>query len=150
MSDLGQYVDHQRWLMNNGMVNDHIKNQLFTYGAIVHKDIKAVDLSLNVKGKTVGYKLYVLPKLIKKIKKLEKLSTSNSLFSLWRLKRMLEQMKKDEERLDFANILNKFVSDFCGVGWSATIEVLNYDEYSEGNSEKERSKPNSEEDQSTD
>ena len=109
--DINEYVDHQRWLMNSGLLDDTIKNQLFTYGAIVHKDIKAVDMSIDVTTKVISYKLFIDKKLSKKIEKLNKLSTSNSLFSLWRLKRMLVQMKKEDERLDFANILNKLLFD---------------------------------------
>lgn len=124
---LSEYIDNQRWLMNNGLLNDSIKNQLFMYGSIVHKEVQAVELAVNVERKIVEYQVYVHSSLLKKINKYKELSTSNSLFGLWRFKRML----KKEGNLNFEGILVRFVKDFCGPKWNTTVKVLDIDEYIE-------------------
>ena len=44
---------------------------------------------------------------------------------MWLFKRFL----KKEGSLDFQSILNKFVKDFCGPKWSASVNVVDYDNY---------------------
>lgn len=122
---LAEYIDNQRWLMNNGLLNDAIKNQLFMYGSIVHKEVQAVELAIDVEKKLVSYKIYITPSLLKKVNKYKELSTSKSLFGLWRFKRLLQK----EGNLNFSNILNRFVKDFCGPKWITEVEILNSDEY---------------------
>ena len=125
---LMEYIDHQRWLLNNGMLNDNIKNQLFMYGSIVHKDTKAVELSIDVDNKKIIYHVYVDRSLLKKINKYNKLSKSNNIFGLWRFKRFL----KKHGNLNFQHILSNFVKDFCGPKWEATVNVVSYDTYKDG------------------
>ena len=73
---LAELVDHSRWLMNNGLANDVIKNQLMAYGAIAHPDVAAVELTMDMEGKTISYTLYVDSQLLKKINKFKELSKS--------------------------------------------------------------------------
>jgi hypothetical protein len=114
--------------MNNGLISDSVKNQLFFCGSIVHKDVQAVELEIRPESRLVEYKIYVNKDLISKIEKYKKLSTSTSLFGLWRFKRLLKQ----EGSLEFQAVLNKFVIDFCGVSWRATVEVLDFASYIDG------------------
>lgn len=120
-------VDHHRWLLNHGVANDMIKNQLFMYGSLVHKEIQAVDLALDVDKKNVTYKVYAKPSLIEKINKFNVLRTKNSIISLFFLNRLI----KKEGNLDFNMVINRFISDYCGKGWTASIEVLDINSYSE-------------------
>jgi hypothetical protein len=122
---LAEFIDQQRWLMNNGLISDSVKNQLFFCGSIVHKDVQAVELNINTDSKLVEYKIYVNQDLIQKIEKYKKLSTATSLFGLWRFKRLL----KNEGSLDFQSILNKFVIDFCGSKWRTTVDILDFANY---------------------
>lgn len=122
---LSEFIDQQRWLMNNGLISDSVKNQLFFCGSIVHKDVRAVELDIKPDSKLVEYTIYVDKDLIKKINKYRALSTSTSLFGLWKFKRFL----KKEGSLEFQAILTKFVGDFCGQGWQTTVEVVDFDKY---------------------
>jgi hypothetical protein len=125
---LAEFIDQQRWLMNNGLISDSVKNQLFFCGSIVHKDVQAVELEIRPESRLVEYKIYVNKDLISKIAKYKALSTSTSLFGLWRFKRLLKQ----EGSLEFQSVLNKFVIDFCGASWRATVEVLDFANYIDG------------------
>jgi hypothetical protein len=125
--NLEEYLDHSRWAMNNGIVSDNVKNQLFVYGSIVHKEIQAVELFLDQDKKTVQYTLYVEKALLEKINNYNILSKSTSLFRMWRFKRLLQK----EGSLDFQQILNNFVKDFCGPKWNATVNVVDFNTYVE-------------------
>lgn len=125
---LEEYVDQRRWLLNNGFVTDDVKNQLFFCGSIAHKEVQAVELDLEPEARKVKYKIYVNTDLIKKIAKYYALSKSTSLFGMWRFKRFL----KKEGALDFNQILNKLVRDFCGPTWSANVEIVDFNTYVDG------------------
>ena len=132
---LAEYIDTQRWLMNNGLISDSVKNQLFFCGSIVHKEVQAVELDIEVETKTVKYRIYVTNSLIGKINKYKALSAATSAFGMWRFARFL----KKEGSMDFQQMLNKFVVDFCGPKWSTTVEVISFDKYVEGIGEQSES-----------
>lgn len=125
---LYRILDQQRWLMNNGLLNDMHKDQLYMYGAIVHKDVNAVELDIDVEKKTISYYLYVEGSLIKKISKFKKLSKSTGLFNMWRFKRMLEK----DGNLNLGAIIGRFVKDYCGPNWSSSVKIMNIKEYEDG------------------
>lgn len=127
-TNLEEYVDQRRWLLNNGLITDDVKNQLFFCGSIVHKDVQAVEVEIVPETKLVQYKIYVDQDLIKKIGEYQVLSKSTTLFGMWRFKRFL----KREGALDFQQILTKFVKDFCGTKWSVSVEIVDFNSYVEG------------------
>ena len=120
-----QSVDHCRWLMNSGLANDTIKNQLITYGAITHPDIQAVELTVDFENKTVFYRLYIDSKLLNKVDKFKELSKATKFWGLYKFKRLL----KKEGNLNFNSILDKFIKDYCGLQWKAEVDILNLSEY---------------------
>ena len=124
---LSEYIDQHRWLLNNGLVSDNVKNQLFFYGSIVHKDVQAVDLQIKPEDKLIEYKIFVDKDLLSKIDKYKKLSAAKSLFDMWRFKRFL----RNEGSLDFQSMLGTFVADFCGPKWTTRVSVLDFDSYVE-------------------
>lgn len=126
--NLEEYVDQRRWLLNNGLITDDVKNQLFFCGSIVHKDVQAVEVEIIPETKLVQYRIYVDQDLIKKIGQYFVLSKSTSLFGMWRFKRFL----KKEGALDFQQILNKFVKDFCGQKWNVAVDIVDFNSYVEG------------------
>lgn len=126
--NLEEYVDQRRWLLNNGLITDDVKNQLFFCGSIVHKDVQAVEVDIVVESKLVKYKIYVDKDLINKISEYHVLSKSTTLFGMWRFKRLL----KKEGSLDFQQVLNNFVRDFCGPKWSVSVETVDFSTYVEG------------------
>lgn len=123
--ELAEYIDQQRWLLNNGLVTDDVKNQLFFCGSIVHRDVQAVEMDLEPDNRFVNYKIYVNKDLIKKIDTYKELSSATGLIGMWRFKRLL----KKEGSLDFQKVLSKFVSDFCGSKWTTTVEVIDFNKY---------------------
>lgn len=124
-NEIVRMIDHDRWLLNNGLISDAVKNQLFFCGTIVHKDVQAVELKIQPENKLVEYKIYVTPSLAAKILKYEELSTSTTIFGMWRFKRLL----KKEGCLDFQKLLSSFVADYCGPKWKVTVEVFNFSDY---------------------
>ena len=126
--NIAELIDHSRWLMNNGLANDVIKNQLMAYGAIAHPEIAAVELSMDMEKRSVYYQLYVDSKLLKKINRFKELSESEGFWGLLFYKRMIKQ----EGNLHLDRILDKFIKDYCGATWSATTTVLDISEYHNG------------------
>ncbi len=124
-TNVTEIMDSDRWLLNNGLVSDNVKNQLFFCGSIVHKDVQAVEVRVTPEKKLVDYIIYVTPGLLTKIAQYQKLSSSKSIFGLWRFKRLL----KREGCLDFKRVLNSFVTDYCGPGWITQASILNFDSY---------------------
>ena len=125
--NLEEYVDQHRWLLNNGLVTEEVKNQLFFCGSIAHKDIAAVEVKIEAEKKIVEYTIYVNKDLLDKIKKYEIFSKSDSLFDLWRFKRLL----KKEGSLDFKQVLGSFVKDFCGPKWQTQVKTVDFSNYVE-------------------
>ena len=124
-ADIAKLMDSDRWLLNNGLVSDNVKNQLFFCGSIVHKDVSAVEIRIRPETRLVDYIIYVPPELIRKIAKYNKLSVSKSVFGMWRYKRLLKQ----EGCLDYQKILNSFVTDYCGPKWAAKASIISFDSY---------------------
>ena len=125
---LSEYLDQSRWLLNNGMANDQVKNQLFMFGSIVHKDVQAIELAIVPETKQVKYQIFFKDEILKKLDKFKALSTRTDMIGLWLFKRFL----KKEGNLNLTGILNKFVKEFCGPKWSAVVEVANFDQYFDG------------------
>lgn len=125
--DLNDHLDHQRWLINNGFINDLHKDTLFMYGSVVHKDVKSVECQIDKDKKLVEYIAFVDAGLLKKIAKFETLKKSDSAWDLWSLKRML----KKEGNLNLNFIVDKFVKDYCGPSWRATLTMKDVSTYNE-------------------
>lgn len=123
--ELLKKVDHKRWLMNNQLFDDTIKNDLFFYGSISHPAVKAVEFRIDAEKKTVTYDIYLMEKDFKLTQKFLKLSKSNSFIGLWRYKNMLRKYGT----LDPSKHVNAAIKDFCGASWSATANVKSFDEY---------------------
>jgi hypothetical protein len=123
--ELEQFLDQERWLLNNGLLTDSVKNQLFFCGSIVHTDVQAVELDIHPEKKVVEYTIYVDKQLLNKIEIYKKLSTATSLYGMWKFKRFL----KKNGALDLPQILNKFVTDYCGPKWVANVTVADFDVY---------------------
>lgn len=124
-NQLAEYIDQQRWLLNNGLVPDSVKNQLFFYGSIVHKDVQAVEVAIHAEEKNVEYTIYFKKDMLKKISKHKELSTATSLFGMWQFKRFL----KKEGSMNFHNMLNQFVQQFCGPKWTTKLTIADFDVY---------------------
>jgi hypothetical protein len=123
-----EHLDHQRWLMNNGLLNDLHKDTLYLYGTLVHKDVLAVELSIDIEHKLLEYIIYVSPALLKSCMLYSRLQTTDSIIGLWRLKRLL----KKKGNLNFMAILSGFVKDYCGPKWNVKLEIKDFGSYEDG------------------
>lgn len=122
---LEEYLDHQRWLMNNGLFSDSAKDNIYLYGTLVHKDIQAVHSILDPDKCVVHYTLYAETRLLEIVAKYERLVKSTGIWDMWRLKRLL----KKEGNLDFKSLLEHFVRDFCGKKWRVELKLENVSAY---------------------
>ena len=133
--ELLKYVDMQRWLMNSGLFTQSMKNQLFAYGSLVDSAVQAVELDIVIETQTLKYTIYVPTATLKLLEKYKRLSTATSFIGLWRFKRFL--LKHGD--LNYRNILQGFVSDFCGPKWNIDITVLDIKQYNEEQNEARKS-----------
>ena len=124
-AQLLEQLDQHRWLLNNGLVTDGVKNQLFVFGSVVHKQIQAVEMDIDVEKKLVIYRLYADKELLKKIDLFKQLSKSDGIIGLWRFKRLL----KKEGTLEFKKVIDRFVGDYCGPKWSTEVSVIDFADY---------------------
>lgn len=132
--EINDHVDHQRWLLEHGFINDLHKDNLYMYGAIAHKDIKGLQLDIDVSNKIVTYSIYCDTSLLGKIDKYKRLSQSKGILGLWRFKRLL----KKEGNLNFKFLLNTFVKDYCGPKWQVKLNLEDYENYEDGFKEQEQ------------
>lgn len=125
MKDVNEYIDQHRWLLNNGLITDSAKNNLYLYGAILNKSIYAVELSVNTDAKSLIYTLYVSKKLFTAYNRYNGLKLEKSILGLWRLKRLL----KSNGNLEFEKMLSVFVKTYCGPNWQVQVHVKEKSEY---------------------
>jgi hypothetical protein len=125
--ELLEQLDQHRWLLNNGLITDGVKNQLFVFGSVVHKQIQAVEMDIEVEKRLIKYRLYADADLLKKIDLFRKLSKSDGIIGLWRFKRLL----KKEGSLEFKRVIDRFVGDYCGPKWSTEVAVIDFADYLE-------------------
>lgn len=111
--------DLNRWLINNGLVNDMAKDNLYLFGAILHIDIMHVELAIDMNTKCVSYTLYTTPSLKKTWNLFNHLREQDDRLSLWRLRRIL----KKHGNLDFYIMLSSMVKDFCGSNWNTKLKI---------------------------
>lgn len=114
-----QLIDHKRWLLNNGLADNGIKNDLFMYGAVCHPKVKAVNLDVDFLKKSVYYDLYFDKSTLERIGKFKKLAENDTIFNLWRLRRMV----KKYGNLHVEQILRNFIGDYAGPNWSTDIRL---------------------------
>lgn len=124
-NDVYEHVDQHRWLLNNGLFTDQTKDTLYLYGAIVNKNITAVEASINSNTKTIKYTLYAPTFLIRDYNRYKELKGASSIFGMWKLKRLL----KRHGNLEFLKILSSFVKTYCGPAWSVDLEIKESSEY---------------------
>lgn len=126
-SNINEHLNVQRWLINNNLINDLHKDNIFMYGSLLHKEVRALEVSIDVEARKVAYQLYLPTKVINKVDKMAALSSSQSIIGLWRYKRML----KKEGNLNFTLIASKFIKDYLGPQWTAEVVVKDVATYNE-------------------
>lgn len=120
-------LDHQRWLINNGLFTPTAKNNLYAYGSLIHTDVQAVDLSIDIINKTFTYTVYIPKYLLKAKTNIDYLRSKKTLWSLWKLRSLVRKYGN----LDFYPILLNFIHDYCGPAWKVNLIVDNINNYKE-------------------
>lgn len=133
MDNVSDHLDHQRWLIDNGFINDLHKDSLYLYGSLVHKDVKAVYCCVDVQTKLVKYEIYLDSKTLKKYNKFnqfvsKQLSKDSGIIDMWLFKRFI----KNNGSFDFKNILDNFVKSYLNKAWSTELQIKHIDDYEEG------------------
>ncbi len=131
------HIDQQRWMLNHGLVNDLHKDTLYLYGTLIHKDVKAVELKIDVENKVLHYEVYVDDSLMRKLNLYKRLFGTTSIIGLWRLRRLLRK----EGNLNLMGILNNFVKDYCGPKWNVKLYIKDFKRYEDGFKEAQSSPP---------
>lgn len=125
-------VDHQRWLINNGLANDMLKDNLYLFGIYLHPGIQDALVSIDFNDKVITYQIYVNKYLLNDFNKYKKLLASTGKLNTIRLKRLWRkhfENKKDPARLDIDTIINSHVKSLCGPNWSTSVKILPYSQY---------------------
>lgn len=120
-------LDHQRWLMNNGMFTESAKNNLYMYGSLVHTEVQAVALAIDPIKRELNYVIYFTSSTLSIKNKLDKLRFESSLIARWRFRNLL----KKHGSMDFRSILQNFVNDYCGPNWKVNLKLDNINNYKE-------------------
>jgi hypothetical protein len=123
--NIAEHIDQQRWLMNNGLITDEAKNNIYVYGTLVHNDVQAVDVAIDIDKKSIHYALYAKKGFIKSYNKFLLLKDSTSLFQLLKLKFLLKRCGN----LNIGGILKSFITDYCGPTWSVSFELKDIKDY---------------------
>lgn len=124
---VGDELDHQRWLMNNGLFTQSSKNNLYAYGSLVHTEVQAVDLAIDIDSRTFTYTIYVPAFILKAKQDIDFLKSKKTLWSLFKLRRLI----KKYGHLDFYPVLMNFILDYCGPNWKVNLIVDNIKNYKE-------------------
>lgn len=57
--EISRLIATDRWLLNSGLVTDSVQQNLLAYGYLSSEKVKNVEVSLDVKEKKIGYKIYL-------------------------------------------------------------------------------------------
>ena len=106
-----------RWLLNAGIITDQIKDTLYGYAYLIHPEIKAAEVSIDVNTKIISYKIYLSKKLHNAISAYRNNLHSGGIIALWRAKRLV----KKHGNLELEKVLKDFVNRFCGQGWNTVL-----------------------------
>jgi|APGre2960657505_1045072.scaffolds.fasta_scaffold30649_2 hypothetical protein len=124
-NNINEYVDQNRWLLNNGLFTDAAKDNLHIYGGLANKSITAVELVVDTNTKHIKYVLYAPKSLLRAYNRYIDLHSSSSLWDMWRVKRLL----KRHGNLEMSRMLNSFVKTYCGPAWNVDVSLKESSEY---------------------
>ncbi len=116
-------IDNERWLLNNGLISDSAKNNIYMYAYLVHKDVAAAEVGIDIDSKTINYTLYLKKNTFEAFEYYQ--TRSNSWFSLLKSAYLV----KKHGNLNFSPILSTFVKGYAGPGWQAVLVVKSEKDY---------------------
>ena len=112
-----EIVDNERWLINNGLISDAAKNNIYVYAYLINRGIAAAEVDIDVDNRHINYKLFVKPALGKAYD-----FFSNRDGSWWSLLWCAFYVRK-YGNLNFTPTLAKFIKDYVGPSWRVSVAV---------------------------
>lgn len=122
------YVDHHKWLVNNNILTDQVKDTIAMGGYCLLEDVRDVNTSIDFNGKSVHYKIVIPDKLHDNIMLLKRFSDGQSVgfFESLRLKKFIKNKKKNDELglgYNLEDIGNSFIKNYLSKEWSVKITL---------------------------
>ena len=130
--DSQDVINHQRWLINNGLANSMLNDNLYLFGIYLHPGIQEAIVSIVFEEKTIEYKLYVTKELLKDFHKYKELLTKTGKWNAIKLKRLWKKHsnnKNDPARIDIDAVIATHVKTLCGHNWNAKVELKPMDQF---------------------
>jgi hypothetical protein len=142
------FIDHHKWLVDNNLLTDEIKDNVAMAAYCIVEDVKNAFTKMDFNNNIVNYVIILPDELYNNIQLLQRYEATKKLgfFEMRRLKKFLQAKKENDEfamgyKLD--DIANKFVKSYLSDKWSARLTIVsekNYDAskdpwlYSQGDS----------------
>lgn len=122
-----------RWSINSGLATEVVKDTLYSYAYLCHKDVKAAEVAIDIENKRISYKLYLPKKTVVAYHKYHELVASAGIIDLWRAKRII----KKYGNLEIKRVLTDFVSKLCGAEWAVSMSMRHEEDFVEDRGEDE-------------
>ena len=138
--DLSEVISTEQWFLQNHIVTDQVKNDIFLYGSAVHPTaIEAVVTIIDVAKKIVNYELYINEDIYKLFLLFKKKQAKKDIISLWLFKRFIKKNGNLDFKILFNNKLNHLINLRCGSDWKAEAELYPMSKYKDTTVESENS-----------
>lgn len=119
-----QYVDSRRWLLNNNMITDSIKNDLFVLATIVNTKILAISLDVDFNKKSIDYVIYTDWLTMLRCSLAKKLKPKSFVYNLLsRYTGLLEDIYGHQD------VINNNVVFALGPSWKASLRFMHISSY---------------------
>jgi hypothetical protein len=123
------YVDHHKWLVNNNILTDHVKDTIAMGGYCLLEEVKDVKTSIDFNDKIVTYSLLIPDKLYENIELLNRFNSGENigLFESFRLKKFIKNKKESDEiglGYNLEEIGNRFIKNYLTKDWSVKISLF--------------------------
>ena len=123
------YLNHHRWLVENNLLTDEMKDNVAMCGYCLVEDTLDVKTSIDFNGKSVTYKLLVPQKLYDNLKLLEKFEKGEDIgfFNSLKLKGFIKEKRENDDTgmgYKLEEIGNAFIKSYLTNEWSVSVELF--------------------------
>jgi hypothetical protein len=120
------YIDHHKWLVNNNIITDEIKDNVAMCGYCLIEEVKDVNTSIDFNNKIVTYRLLLPNELYENIMLLNRFNSGEDIgfFESFRLKKFIKSKKNNDETglgYNLEEIGNKFIRGYLNKEWSVKV-----------------------------
>jgi hypothetical protein len=123
------YIDHHKWLVNNNILTDQVKDTIAMCGYCLIEDTKDVGTSIDFNNKVVSYRLLVPAKLYDNVMLLDRFNNGEKIgfFESLRLKKFIKAKKQNDETglgYNIEEIGNRFIRNYLTKEWSVKVKLF--------------------------